>query len=55
MAETTTKEIEDAFKDFTSREDIAVVLISQYIADMIRWVLEGYNVSDWLDETMTYL
>uniref|UniRef100_A0A7C9DFK3 V-type proton ATPase subunit F n=1 Tax=Opuntia streptacantha TaxID=393608 RepID=A0A7C9DFK3_OPUST len=27
---TTVKQIEDAFKDFTTREDIAIVMISQY-------------------------
>ncbi|KAL5678370.1 hypothetical protein ACJX0J_014501, partial [Zea mays] len=27
---TTVKQIEDAFKEFTAREDIAIVLISQY-------------------------
>jgi len=31
LPETTTRAIEDAFKDFTSREDIAVVLINQYV------------------------
>ncbi|KAG2655120.1 hypothetical protein PVAP13_1NG550200 [Panicum virgatum] len=28
---TTVKQIEDAFKEFTAREDIAIVLISQYV------------------------
>ncbi|RRT66850.1 hypothetical protein BHE74_00038153 [Ensete ventricosum] len=41
--ETTVKAIEDAFKEFTSREDIAVVLISQYIASMIRFLVDSYN------------
>jgi V-type H+-transporting ATPase subunit F len=30
--ETTVKQIEDAFKEFTAREDIAIVLISQYVS-----------------------
>lgn len=30
-AETTTKAIEDAFKDLTTRDDIAVVMINQYV------------------------
>lgn len=30
-SETTVKQIEDAFKEFTVREDIAIVLISQYV------------------------
>lgn len=40
---TTLKEIESAFKEFTSREDVAIVLISQYVADMIRFVVDGYD------------
>ncbi|WOK98377.1 V-type proton ATPase subunit F [Canna indica] len=42
-SKTTVKTIEDAFKEFTSREDIAVVLISQYIANMIRFLVDSYN------------
>jgi vacuolar-type H+-ATPase subunit F/Vma7 len=30
-AETTTRAIEDAFKDFTNRDDVAVLLINQYV------------------------
>ncbi|RWW81866.1 hypothetical protein BHE74_00009703 [Ensete ventricosum] len=41
--QTTVKAIEDAFKEFTSREDIAVVLISQYIANMIRFLVDSYS------------
>ncbi|KAJ1296074.1 hypothetical protein BS78_01G271100 [Paspalum vaginatum] len=40
---TTVKQIEDAFKEFTTREDIAIVLISQYVANMIRFLVDGYN------------
>ncbi|KAF7022553.1 hypothetical protein CFC21_047195 [Triticum aestivum] len=40
---TTVKQIEDAFKEFTAREDIAIVLISQYIANMIRFLVDSYN------------
>ena len=32
FAETTVKTIEDSFKEFTNREDIAIVLISQYVS-----------------------
>lgn len=32
FAETTMKTIEDSFKEFTNREDIAIVLISQYVS-----------------------
>jgi V-type H+-transporting ATPase subunit F len=31
--ETTVKQIEDAFKEFTARDDIAIVLISQYVSE----------------------
>ncbi|VFQ82600.1 unnamed protein product [Cuscuta campestris] len=37
-SKTTAKQIEDAFKEFTTREDIAIVLISQYVANMIRFL-----------------
>ncbi|CAM6084628.1 unnamed protein product [Calypogeia fissa] len=40
---TPVKAIEDAFKEFTNREDIAIVLISQYIANMIRFLIDSYN------------
>ncbi|KAH7442964.1 hypothetical protein KP509_02G010300 [Ceratopteris richardii] len=40
---TTVKTIEDTFKEFTAREDIAIVLISQYVANMIRFVVDRYN------------
>ncbi|XP_023553424.1 V-type proton ATPase subunit F isoform X2 [Cucurbita pepo subsp. pepo] len=40
---TTVKQIEDAFKEFTTREDIAIVMISQYVANMIRFLVDSYN------------
>ncbi|XP_050235579.1 V-type proton ATPase subunit F-like [Mercurialis annua] len=42
-SKTTVKQIEDAFKEFTTREDIAIVLISQYVANMIRFAVDSYN------------
>ncbi|CAK9157313.1 unnamed protein product [Ilex paraguariensis] len=42
--ETTAKQIEDAFKEFTARENIAIVLISQYVANMIRFLVDSYNM-----------
>ncbi|EYU46517.1 hypothetical protein ABFS82_04G035300 [Erythranthe guttata] len=42
-SKTTVKQIEEAFKEFTSREDIAIVLISQYVANMIRFLVDSYN------------
>ncbi|GAB4817369.1 hypothetical protein N2152v2_004415 [Parachlorella kessleri] len=35
--------IEEAFKEFTTREDIAVLLINQYVANMIRHLLDNYT------------
>ncbi|CAN6445939.1 unnamed protein product [Victoria cruziana] len=43
VAETTVKAIEDAFKEFTTKDDIAIVLISQYVANMIRFLVDSYN------------
>ena len=41
-AKTTRRAIEDAFKDLTTREDIAVVLINQTVADTIRHLVDDY-------------
>jgi len=40
---TTKQTMEEAFKGFITREDIAVILISQFIADDIRPLLEEYD------------
>ncbi|XP_073016024.1 V-type proton ATPase subunit F-like [Primulina huaijiensis] len=42
-SKTTVKQIEDAFKEYTTREDVAIVLISQYVANMIRFLVDSYN------------
>lgn len=42
-SKTSTRAIEDTFKEFTNRDDIAIVLISQYIANMIRYAIDSYN------------
>ncbi|XP_024543989.1 uncharacterized protein LOC9654774 isoform X3 [Selaginella moellendorffii] len=42
-SKTTVKTIEETFRDFTTREDIAVILISQYIANMIRLTIDAYS------------
>ncbi|KAK1430542.1 hypothetical protein QVD17_13356 [Tagetes erecta] len=42
-SKTTVKQIEDAFKEFTTRDDVAIVLISQYVANMIRFLVDSYN------------
>lgn len=41
--ETPTQAIEDAFKRFTERDDVAIVLINQYIADKIRPAVSKFN------------
>jgi V-type H+-transporting ATPase subunit F len=42
-SKTTVRNIEAAFKDFTSRDDVAIVLVSQPIANMIRHVVASHN------------
>ncbi len=37
------KKIEDSFKEYTNRDDIAIVLINQFIADMIRHLIANYT------------
>lgn len=41
-SETSLKQIETAFKSFTSRDDIAIVLISQTIANRIRTAVDQH-------------
>ncbi|MQL98611.1 hypothetical protein Taro_031319 [Colocasia esculenta] len=43
---TTVKAIEDAFKEFTTREDIAIVLISQYGYPIRNRPILDHNPSD---------
>jgi len=40
---TAVSEIEEAFKSFCKREDIGIILISQNIAEMIRYVVDSYH------------
>lgn len=40
---TSVSQIEDSFKTFIRREDIAIIVINQYIAEMIRHLLDGYS------------
>ncbi|KAE8723703.1 V-type proton ATPase subunit F [Hibiscus syriacus] len=42
-SKTTVKQIEEAFKEFTTRTDIAVVLINQYVANMVRFLVDSHN------------
>jgi V-type H+-transporting ATPase subunit F len=39
---TSISDLEEAFKTFTSRDDIAIVLINQNVAEMIRHVIDKY-------------
>ncbi|GMM32443.1 H(+)-transporting V1 sector ATPase subunit F [Martiniozyma asiatica (nom. inval.)] len=39
----TNDEIASAFQDFTEREDIAILLINQHLADKIRFQVDGYT------------
>mmetsp|Transcript_67977 Transcript_67977/g.215033 ORF Transcript_67977/g.215033 Transcript_67977/m.215033 type:complete len:126 (+) Transcript_67977:152-529(+) len=42
-SKTSVRAIEAAFKEFTSRDDIAIILISQNIAEMIRHVVDRWT------------
>ena len=42
---TSVTEIEDAFKQFTARDDVAVVFINQHIAEMIRHCEDAHRKS----------
>ncbi|VDM91991.1 unnamed protein product [Onchocerca ochengi] len=37
--------IEETFKDFCSRDDIAIILINQHIAEQIRFAIDEYTAS----------
>lgn len=41
--DTTVSQIEEAFNRLTSRDDVAIVLINQHVANEIRHVLSGYS------------
>ncbi|XP_054844709.1 V-type proton ATPase subunit F [Eublepharis macularius] len=43
--ETSLAEIEEAFRGFLSREDIGIILINQFIAEMIRHAIDAHNKS----------
>lgn len=43
---TTTEQIEQAFENFTQeRDDIAILLINQHLADVIRYRVENYTAA----------
>ena len=43
QSKTQPAQIEDAFRRFTTRTDVAVVLINQYVASMIRPVIDAFE------------
>jgi len=45
VIETRRSEIEDAFRSFTSRKDIGIIMINQHICDEIRHVIKEYSDS----------
>ncbi|CAF0848060.1 unnamed protein product [Brachionus calyciflorus] len=40
---TSLAELEDAIRGFLNRDDIAILLIVQYVADMVRHVIDNYT------------
>jgi len=38
-------EIEETFKTFVSRDDIAIILINQHVAEMIRYTVDQHTAS----------
>ncbi|CAF2527635.1 unnamed protein product [Rotaria sp. Silwood2] len=40
---TKTSDIDETFKSFLNRDDIGIILISQYIAEMIRGTVDGHD------------
>jgi V-type H+-transporting ATPase subunit F len=40
---TTARAVEAAFRDFVARDDVAIVLVSQPIANMIRHAIESHD------------
>lgn len=43
IIDTAVSEIEDSFRSFLSRTDIAIIMINQNIAEMIRHVIDGHD------------
>lgn len=42
---TSVTEIEESFKNFVSRDDIAIILINQHIAEIIRYTVDQHVAS----------
>ena len=43
--DTKLQQVEEAFQNFTTREDVGIVLINQHIANDIRHVLKDYHAT----------
>ena len=43
--DTKLQQVEEAFQNFTTREDIGIILINQHVANDIRHVLKDYNAT----------
>lgn len=43
LAETAASDIEGAFAEFTNRDDVSVLLVTQSIASGIRHLIDSYN------------
>ncbi|KAL4691437.1 hypothetical protein H8957_003403 [Semnopithecus entellus] len=43
--DTTIHEIEDTFRQFLNRDDIGIILINQYIAEMVQQALDAHQHS----------
>lgn len=43
LTDTTVSQIEEAFNRLTARDDVAIVLINQHVANEIRHILSGYS------------
>lgn len=41
--DTKPESIENAFKSFTTRDDIGIILINQHVANNMRHILKDYN------------
>ena len=41
--DTALSELEEAVRGFLNREDVAILLIVQYVADMVRHIIENYT------------
>lgn len=44
-SDTRLEQVEEAFKDLSTREDVGIILINQHIANDIRHVLKDYNAT----------